>query len=262
MASHPASPNPPGPESRYFGDREIDPAEKTPLVQGVFRSVAARYDLMNDLMSGGVHRLWKRDFVAQLAPRPGERLLDVAGGTGDIAFRLRERAPGADIIVVDLTEEMLRVGRDRSFDRGAIGSPTGGGISWCVGNAEALPLPDRSVDAVTIAFGLRNVAEIDQALSEFRRVLRPGGRFFCLEFSRVVLPALGQLYDRYSDTVLPRLGQLVAGDAASYRYLVESIRRFPDQAALARRMAAAGFANVRHRNLTGGIAAVHSAWRV
>ena len=253
MDSHPTS----GPESRFFGDREIDPAEKTPLVQGVFRSVAARYDLMNDLMSGGVHRLWKRDFVAQVAPRDGELLLDVAGGTGDIAFRLKERAPRAQVAVVDLTEAMVRVGRDRSFDRGAHA-----GIRWCVGNAEALPLADRSVDAVTIAFGLRNVANIDQALSEFRRVLKPGGRFFCLEFSRVVLPALAQLYDRYSDAVLPRLGQLVAGDADSYRYLVESIRRFPDQASLMKRMAAAGLDAVRHRNLTGGIAAVHSAWRV
>jgi demethylmenaquinone methyltransferase/2-methoxy-6-polyprenyl-1,4-benzoquinol methylase len=253
MASHPS----PGPESRYFGDREIDPAEKTPLVQGVFRSVASRYDLMNDLMSAGIHRLWKRDFVAQVAPRANERILDVAGGTGDIAFRLHEQAPEADVLVVDLTEDMVRVGRDRALDRGRLT-----GIGWSVGNAECLPVPDRSMDAVTIAFGLRNVANIDRALAEFRRVLRPGGRFFCLEFSRIAVAPLAALYERYSNTVLPRLGQLVAGDGDSYRYLVESIRRFPDQRALAGRLAAAGLANGRHRNLSGGIAAVHSAWRV
>lgn len=246
------------PESGWFGARAVAPEEKTRLVHGVFSNVAARYDLMNDLMSGGVHRLWKRRFVAMVRPRAGERVLDVAGGTGDIAFGLMDAAGGAArVAVCDLTEGMVRVGRDRAVDGGRIH-----GLDLIVGNAEALPVADRSVDVYTIAFGLRNVTRIDRALAEAHRVLRPGGRFFCLEFSHVVLPALARAYDAYSQAVIPRLGRWVARDRDSYQYLVESIRRFPDQPTLARRMADAGFARPRWTNLTAGIAAVHQGWRI
>jgi len=251
-------PRPPaGEEGRYFGFREIDPTEKAPLVQGVFGSVAGRYDLMNDLMSMGIHRLWKDAFVDLVRPREGEALLDVAGGTGDIAFRLKKKAQAAAVTVCDLTEAMVRVGRDRGIDQGAVG-----GIDWTVGNAEDLPFASRSMDAYTIAFGLRNVTHIDKALREARRVLKPGGRFFCLEFSHVVIPVLRDIYDSYSFHLLPRLGQMVAGDRDSYQYLVESIRRFPEQQALCRRIEAAGFTQARARNLSGGIACIHSGWRV
>ncbi len=243
-----------------FGFREVAAAEKQPLVQGVFRSVASRYDLMNDLMSGGIHRLWKREMVAWLRPRPGQVHLDVAGGTGDIAFRIRERV-GADkagpITVCDLTPEMLEVGRDRALDQGALS-----GLHWVCGDAQQLPFPDRSMESYTIAFGLRNVTDIDRALSEARRVLKPGGRFLCLEFSHVVLPLFADIYDRYSFSVLPWLGQRIASDRESYQYLVESIRRFPKQDALIGRMEAAGLRRTAYRNLTGGIAALHSGWRV
>jgi demethylmenaquinone methyltransferase / 2-methoxy-6-polyprenyl-1,4-benzoquinol methylase len=246
------------PESRVFGFRAVDPQEKTTLVRHVFDSVASRYDLMNDLMSGGVHRLWKDAFVADVDPRPGQVIADVAGGTGDIAFRmLRRSGGGATVHMVDLNEQMLRVGRDRAVDRAIVS-----GIDYTVGNAEDLPLADRSVDTYTIAFGMRNVTRIDRALAEAHRVLRPGGRFFCLEFSRVRLPALKAAYDAYSFAVLPRLGSMVAGDGESYRYLAESIRTFPDQQTFARRMEAAGLARARWTNLSGGIAAIHSAWRL
>lgn len=262
-SGEPLRPPPPGQEGRFFGARAIDPAEKTPLVRGVFDSVAAKYDLMNDLMSGGVHRLWKDAFVDLVRPRAGETCLDVAGGTGDIAFRLAAKAPGASVVVCDLTEAMVRVGRDRAIDRGLMhGAEDGPAIQWTVGNAEALPVAARSVDAYTIAFGLRNVANLDAALAEARRVLKPGGRFFCLEFSHVTLPVLREAYDRFSFGLLPRLGEMVAGDRESYQYLVESIRRFPDQQALCRRIEAAGLVRARARNLTGGIAAIHSGWRV
>ncbi len=244
-------------EEADFGFRRIAAAEKAAAVRGVFDSVASRYDLMNDLMSGGIHRLWKDRMVARLRPRPGERMLDLAGGTGDIAFRILARAPGAEVAVVDLTPAMLAVGRDRAIDRGILD-----GVAWAAGDAEQLPLPDRAVDAVTIAFGLRNVTRRGRALAEARRVLRPGGRFLCLEFSRVVIPGLDRLYDTYSFSLLPRLGGLVAGDRDSYRYLVESIRRFPDQATLAGEMTAAGLENVTWTNLSGGIAALHVGWRL
>ena len=246
-----------GAESRWFGDRAVEPDQKTDLVRGVFSSVAGRYDLMNDLMSGGIHRLWKARLIAAIRPRPGERLLDVAGGTGDISMRfLAAAGPGASATICDLSEDMVRVGRDRAIDRGRVA-----GLGFVVGNAESLPLDDASVDVYTIAFGLRNVTRIDPALAEARRVLKPGGRFFCLEFSRVVLPALRRLYDAYSYAAIPRLGQLVAGDRDSYQYLVESIRRFPDQPALAERMTAAGLARPGWQNLSGGIAAIHTGWR-
>jgi len=255
-------------DSTDFGFRTVKTEEKKTLVRGVFDSVAGRYDLMNDLMSGGIHRLWKGALIDWLNPRPGQHLLDVAGGTGDIAFRFLERTrprnvqpgdvpPMARVTVCDITNSMVSVGRDRAIDRGILG-----GIDWVVGDAEALPLPDRSVDCYTIAFGLRNVTRIDQALAEARRVLRPGGRFICLEFSKVAVPALAKPYDVYSFEVLPRLGRWVAGDEESYRYLAESIRRFPPQEELAERMRAVGFEQVKYRNLTGGIAALHSGWRL
>ena len=254
------SQNPEQDRKTSFGYREVPEGEKAPLVRGVFSSVASRYDLMNDLMSGGIHRLWKTAMIDWLMPRPGQAFLDLAGGTGDIAFRILDRlnpeAPSR-LVVCDLTPGMIAIGRDRALDRGRLS-----GIEWVCGDAEDLPFDAQGYDAVTIAFGLRNVTDIDVALAEARRVLKPGGRFLCLEFSRVVLPLLDELYDRYSFTVLPWLGEVVAGDAESYRYLVESIRRFPAQEELAARIAAAGLDQVRVRNLSGGIAALHSAWRL
>ena len=253
----------------YFGDRLVSEAHKSPMVRDVFQSVAARYDLMNDLMSAGIHRLWKRSLVESLYLQPGQRLLDVAGGTGDIAFRvlssLAKRNPeqgqaeqdGPTVMVCDLTPAMLAVGRDRAIDQGILR-----GLEWVCGDAQRLPLPDRSVDAYSIAFGLRNVTRIEEALAEAYRVLRPGGRFACLEFSKVVLPALDALYQLYSTQMLPTLGGLVAGDREAYAYLVESIRRFPSQEDLLERVAAAGFEQVHYRNLSSGIAALHSAWRL
>ena len=238
-----------------FGDRVVGEDEKAGLVRGVFESVAPRYDLMNDLMSAGVHRLWKRQMVAAVKPRTGHHVVDVAGGTGDIAFRLMEQ--GASVTLVDINPAMLDVGRDRAYDRGLIDN-----LAWVCGDAEALPVSDGSADAYTIAFGIRNVTHIDRALEEARRVLKPGGRFACLEFSQVVLPVLDRAYQVYSDTVLPRLGGIVAGDPDSYRYLVESIRRFPDQDGFAQMINDAGLAHVKVVNLTGGVAALHTAWRL
>jgi demethylmenaquinone methyltransferase/2-methoxy-6-polyprenyl-1,4-benzoquinol methylase len=251
-------------DSADFGFRTVPAGEKKSLVRGVFDSVAGRYDLMNDLMSGGVHRLWKAALMDWLNPRPGH-LLDVAGGTGDIAFRFLERTrprvtadgAAAHVTVCDINQNMVSVGRDRAIDRGILN-----GIDWACGDAEALPVASSSVDYYTIAFGLRNVTRIDAALSEARRVLRPGGRFMCLEFSRVAVPALEKPYDIYSFEVLPRLGRWVAQDEDAYRYLAESIRRFPPQDELVARMQVAGFEQVKYRNLTGGIAALHSGWRL
>lgn len=240
----------------HFGYSEVDADEKSALVRDVFDSVANRYDLMNDLMSGGIHRLWKSSLIDQLRPRAGMHLLDVAGGTGDIAGRFVD-AGGGRVTVCDINRSMVSVGRNRAIDRNKHR-----GIDWVVGDAEALPLPGNSVDAYTIAFGLRNVTRIDAALAEAYRVLRPGGRFLCLEFSHVESPLLSDLYDRFSFGVLPTLGRLVADDADSYRYLVESIRRFPAQADLAARMEAVGFERVSFRNLTRGIAAIHDGWRL
>jgi demethylmenaquinone methyltransferase/2-methoxy-6-polyprenyl-1,4-benzoquinol methylase len=245
-----------------FGYRRVPAYEKAGMVRDVFDRVADRYDLMNDLMSLGVHRLWKAAMIDALAPRPGQRFLDLAGGTGDIAFRIHgrigtEAARERPVQVCDINEAMLRVGRDRAVDRGITD-----GIAWIAGDAEALPFDDMCVDACTIAFGLRNVTRIDRALAEIHRTLRPGGRFLCLEFSRVVLPLLGDAYDRYSFAVLPDLGRMVTGDAEAYRYLAESIRRFPHQEGLAERMKAVGFERVGWRNLSGGIAALHTGWRL
>ena len=243
-----------------FGFRRIPEAEKAPLVRAVFDSVAGRYDLMNDLMSGGIHRLWKAEMIAWLRPRPGQTLLDVAGGTGDIARRALPRLQpeqGGGVIVCDVNRQMLDIGRDRAIDGGVLS-----GIEWLCGDAEALPIADRSVDLYTIAFGLRNVTDIARALAEARRVLRPGGRFLCLEFAPAVTPLLAPAYDLYSFRVLPLLGRIVTGDADAYTYLAESIRRFPPQDALCGMIEAAGLERARYRNLTGGIAALHSAWRL
>ncbi len=247
-----------GRESGFFGYRAVDPAAKTGMVRGVFDRVARRYDIMNDVMSGGVHRLWKDRFVALTRPRAEDRLIDLAGGTGDIAFRwLRAAGPDAQATICDINASMLAVGRDRAIDRGLVG-----GLDIVCGNAEALPFPDRSADVITIAFGLRNVTHIDAALAEARRVLRPGGRFFCLEFSRVKNPLLRRAYDTYSFALIPQMGALIAQDRESYQYLVESIRQFPDQQALAGRMQQAGLDRVRVRNLANGIAAIHSGMRL
>ncbi|NBB71867.1 MAG: ubiquinone/menaquinone biosynthesis methyltransferase [Alphaproteobacteria bacterium] len=244
--------------ARSFGYEEIDPAAKADRVRGVFDRVAARYDLMNDLMSLGVHRLWKDALVDWLAPRAGILHADLGGGTGDVALRVRDRTDaGADVVVVDVNPPMLRVGRDRALDTNRFT-----GLFWVAGDAMALPLPDRAIDSATIAFAMRNVTHVDRALAEIRRVLKPGGRFLCLEFSKLTLPVLDAVYERYSFTVLPALGRMVAGDAASYRYLAESIRRFPDQEGFAELMWGAGFERVRWRNLSAGIACIHSGWRL
>ncbi len=241
-----------------FGYREVPAAEKAGLVRRVFDNVAARYDLMNDLMSLGVHRLWKDAMVDALAPRAGMSIVDVAGGTGDIAFRIHARTRGqARITVCDINPTMLAVGQDRAVDRGILR-----GLALVAGDAEALPFADRTFDAYTIAFGLRNVTHIERALAEVRRVLKPGGRFLCLEFSKVTLPLLGRIYDTYSATMLPTLGGIVAGDRQSYRYLHESIRRHPPQEKLAAMMADAGLARVTWRDMSGGIVALHGAWRI
>lgn len=245
-----------GDGTTHFGFRRVAAAEKATLVRDVFDRVAGRYDLMNDLMSGGVHRLWKAAMIDWLAPRPGMHVVDVGGGTGDIAFRLHDRGVG-QVTVVDVNREMLAVGRDRAIDRGLLQ-----GLSWVCGDAERLPIASASVDAYTIAFCIRNVTDIEAALAEARRVLKPGGRFMCLEFSRVSLPVLDRLYDAYSFAVLPTLGRFIAGDAPAYRYLAESIRRFPSQSVFASMMGAAGLRRVAWRNLSGGIAALHSAWRI
>ena len=250
----------PGDET-HFGFHTVKREEKRGLVQGVFERVAGRYDLMNDLMSAGVHRLWKAALIDWLHPRAPMHLLDIAGGTGDVAFRFLERtgggSAGAQATVCDISPGMLGLGRDRALDRALIR-----GIDWICGDAEALPVADATVDAVTIAFGMRNVADMAQALAEVRRVLKPGGRFLCLEFSRVLAPGLERLYDAYSFNLLPALGEIVTGDRDAYQYLVESIRRFPDQQAFADMIEGAGLGQVKYRNLSGGIAALHSAWRI
>jgi demethylmenaquinone methyltransferase/2-methoxy-6-polyprenyl-1,4-benzoquinol methylase len=245
-----------------FGFRQVPAKEKAPLVRAIFDSVAARYDLMNDLMSAGVHRWWKDEMLAQLKPRPGQRLLDVAGGTGDIALRAlphlaQGRTAEGGVVVCDVSEAMLAIGRARALDQGILT-----GIEWVCADAERLPVADRSVDFYTIGFGLRNVTRIDAALAEVRRVLKPGGRFLCLEFTPEIAPLLQPLYDLYSFRIVPFLGQVVTGDRDAYTYLVESIRRFPRQSELAEMIARAGLDQVKFRNLTGGVAALHSAWRL
>ncbi len=244
-------------QTTHFGNQTVPEAEKAGMVHGVFTRVASKYDVMNDLMSGGVHRLWKDAMMDWLVPRPGQRLLDVAGGTGDVAFRFLKRAPGASAVVLDMTESMLIAGRKRAeADRLA------GNLDWVVGDAMALPFPANSFDAYTISFGIRNVTRIADALSEAFRVLRPGGRLMVLEFSRIPNDLLQKAYDLYSFNVIPVMGQVVTGDRDSYQYLVESIRKFPDQETFAGMIRKAGFDQVKYRNMTLGVAALHSGWKI
>ncbi|MGB4100381.1 MAG: class I SAM-dependent methyltransferase [Alphaproteobacteria bacterium] len=246
------------PEAEWFGFARVRAGEKTARVRDVFQSVAGNYDLMNDLMSLGVHRLWKNQFVAMIAPRAGENILDLAGGTGDIALRLHQRSKGqSKITVCDYNAAMLQRGHDRMLDRGLLDV-----FTWTTGDAAALPFADCQFDKLCISFGLRNVTRIDTALREIVRVLKPGGKFFCLEFSPGVAAPLKNIYDRYSFSVLPWLGEVVAHDRASYQYLAESIRQFPDQPALARRMTAAGLARAQWVDLSGGIAVIHHGWKL
>lgn len=252
------------PESEWFGFKRVRAEEKTGMVQDVFASVAGNYDVMNDLMSGGLHRLWKDHLVSLMNPKAGQTILDVAGGTGDIALRCWKRAKAkADIIVCDLNPAMLEQGRAKAIDHGILPHPSSHpSIQWITGNAEELPIPSRSIDTYSIAFGLRNVTRIDKALAEAERVLKPGGRFFCMEFSPGVTPALKPFYEQYCLHILPWLGEHVAKDRGAYQYLAESILRFPPQADLAARMEKAGLQQAKWINLTGGIAVIHSGWKI
>lgn len=240
-------------ETVSFGYEDVAPAEKTRRVGAVFASVARRYDIMNDLMSAGMHRLWKDDFVRRVRPRAGEAILDMAGGTGDIAFRLA--ASGAAVTVADINPAMLDVGMERAAKRGLTD------LVWREENAEALSFADRQFDAYTIAFGIRNVTDIAAALAEAHRVLRWGGRFFCLEFSTTTWPGFADIYDLYSERLVPRIGEMVAKDGDSYRYLIESIRRFPKMPEFAAMIRAAGFAQVTCQPILGGAVAIHAGWK-
>lgn len=241
----------------HFGFQTVNEDEKAGMVHDVFSRVASRYDLMNDLMSGGIHRVWKNAMMDWLTPRDGQQLLDVAGGTGDIAFRFLERAPGANVTVCDMTEQMLVEGRKRA-EAAALADR----LDWVTGDAMQLPFANNSFDRYTISFGIRNVTRIEDALAEAYRILRPGGRLMVLEFSQLPVPAMQWAYDRYSFNVIPAMGQAVTGDRDSYQYLVESIRRFPDQETFAAMIGAAGFDRVQYRNLSMGIAALHSGWKL
>ncbi|MES2441474.1 MAG: class I SAM-dependent methyltransferase [Pseudomonadota bacterium] len=242
------------PDTVSFGYEDIAASEKTARVGAVFSNVAAKYDLMNDAMSGGMHRLWKDRFVRRVKPRAGEHILDMAGGTGDIAFRMEPS--GASITVADINPEMLAVGMDRAAKRGL------DSMVWTEANAETLQFPDRFFDAYTIAFGIRNVTDIPAALREANRVLKRGGRFFCLEFSTTLWPGFGQVYDTYSHHLVPKLGQWLANDSESYRYLIESIRRFPDMAAFEHMIGEAGFVRTKVEPMLGGLVAIHSGWKI
>lgn len=244
-------------DTTHFGFQTVDAAQKAGMVHGVFSRVASKYDIMNDVMSGGVHRLWKDAMMDWLAPRAGQRLLDVAGGTGDVAFRFLKRAEGTTATVLDLTESMLISGRQR-----AEADKMAGRLEWVVGDAMALPFAANSFDVYTISFGIRNVTRIADALHEAYRVLRPGGRLMVLEFSQLPNAAMQWAYDRYSFNVIPVMGQVIAGDRASYQYLVESIRKFPDQETFASMIRSAGFGQVKYRNMTMGVAALHSGWKI
>ncbi|MBL4800939.1 MAG: bifunctional demethylmenaquinone methyltransferase/2-methoxy-6-polyprenyl-1,4-benzoquinol methylase UbiE [Emcibacter sp.] len=252
-------------ETTHFGFKTVDKQAKQGMVRNVFDSVAEKYDIMNDVMSGGLHRLWKNDMIRVLRPEPGHKLLDVAGGTGDIAFRFLDAAEkrensdsiAAEVTVCDINAEMLKVGRDRAIDRGILRN-----IEWVCGNAECLSFPNNSFEAYTIAFGIRNVTNIDKALAEAHRVLKPGGRFLCLEFSKVHTPLLKKIYDTYSFHLLPRFGEMITGDRESYQYLVESIRQFPSQEKFKTMIEDAGFKRVTYRNMTGGVVALLSGWKI
>jgi demethylmenaquinone methyltransferase / 2-methoxy-6-polyprenyl-1,4-benzoquinol methylase len=241
-------------ETVSFGYQEVAPAEKTERVGAVFSSVASSYDLMNDAMSAGMHRLWKDRFVRRVKPREGEMILDMAGGTGDIAFRLQ--AHGAMITVADINPDMLAVGIERAQKREI------GGLSWSEQNAEKLSFDDKCFDAYTIAFGIRNVTRIDLALAEAHRVLKRGGRFFCLEFSTTLWPGFAEVYDAYSHRLVPKIGKLLARDEESYRYLIESIRRFPDMPTFEGMIADAGFVRTHVEPMLGGLVAIHSGWKI
>ncbi|MEQ9661199.1 MAG: class I SAM-dependent methyltransferase [Parasphingopyxis sp.] len=241
-------------ETVSFGYEDVAPGEKTRRVGGVFSNVAAKYDLMNDAMSGGMHRLWKDRFVRRVKPRAGEAILDMAGGTGDIAFRMEKS--GAAITVADINAEMLAVGMERAKKRKIEG------LVWAQENAETLSFADKSFDAYTIAFGIRNVTDIPAALSEAHRVLKRGGRFFCLEFSTTLWPGFAEIYDTYSHKVVPKLGKALARDEESYRYLIESIRRFPDMARFKAMIEEAGFTQVKAEPMLGGLVAIHSGWKI
>jgi demethylmenaquinone methyltransferase/2-methoxy-6-polyprenyl-1,4-benzoquinol methylase len=241
----------------HFGFQDVAEDQKAGMVHGVFTNVASKYDVMNDVMSVGIHRVWKDAMMDWLAPRDGQKLLDVAGGTGDISFRFLKRAPGAHATVFDMTQSMLEEGEKRAEAEAMADS-----LSWVCGDAMALPFADNSFDVYTISFGIRNVTRIDEALTEAYRVLKPGGRLMVLEFSQLPNDAMQKLYDLYSFNVIPRMGQVIAGDRDSYQYLVESIRKFPDQESFAAMIRRAGFEQVKYRNLSMGIAALHSGWKI
>jgi demethylmenaquinone methyltransferase/2-methoxy-6-polyprenyl-1,4-benzoquinol methylase len=244
-------------KTTHFGFETVPEAEKAGRVRGVFGSVASKYDVMNDAMSLGIHRVWKDAMMDWLAPRPGQRLLDVAGGTGDIAFRFLSRAGQGEAVVLDLTEAMLVEGRKR-----AEAEKLDQSLEWVVGDAMALPFPDNSFDVYTISFGIRNVTRPQEALNEAFRVLRPGGRLMVLEFSQIPNELMQKVYDLYSFNIIPQMGKVIANDRDSYQYLVESIRKFPDQDSFLSMVRAAGFENAAYRNLTMGIACLHSGWKI
>lgn len=244
-------------KTTHFGFKTVDESDKAGMVHGVFSNVASKYDVMNDAMSMGIHRIWKDAMMNWLAPRSGQKLLDVAGGTGDISFRFLKRAGNAHATVLDLTEPMLVAGAKR-----AEATQMAGSLNWVVGDAMALPFADNTFDVYTISFGIRNVTRIPDALAEAYRVLRPGGRLMVLEFSQIPNDMMQKVYDLYSFNIIPRLGQMIANDRDSYQYLVESIRKFPDQDTFAQMIRAAGFDNVKYRNMSMGIAALHSGWKI
>ena len=242
--------------STHFGFKHVNIEEKPLLVRRVFDSVAPKYDLMNDIMSFGMHRLWKNSLISKLKPNQNKRVIDVGGGTGDIAFKLLEKGC-QNIVVTDVNTKMLEAGRNRAMDKAVIKE-----IKWIAGNAEQLPFDDLSFDVYTTAFCLRNVTSLEKALKEAFRVLKPGGRFLCLEFSHVILPSLAKIYEQYSFKLLPLIGQVIANDSAAYQYLAESIRRFPKQNELATLLEGSGLEKITHQNLFQGIVAIHSAWKI
>ncbi|MEM7240724.1 MAG: bifunctional demethylmenaquinone methyltransferase/2-methoxy-6-polyprenyl-1,4-benzoquinol methylase UbiE [Pseudomonadota bacterium] len=244
-------------EKTHFGFQDVKTEEKAGMVHGVFSSVASKYDMMNDAMSLGIHRVWKNAMMDWLAPRNTQKVLDVAGGTGDIAFRILDRAPSAHVTVFDMTQDMLDAGRKR-----AEAETKSAQLDWICGDAMALPFKDNSFDAYTISFGIRNVTKPDVALAEAYRVLKPGGRLLVLEFSQIPVPGAQWLYDKYSFNIIPPMGKLIANDADSYQYLVESIRKFPDQDRFLDMVQTAGFENAKYRNLSLGIACLHSGWKI
>ncbi len=244
-------------KTTHFGFQTVDEDQKAGMVHGVFTNVASKYDVMNDAMSLGIHRVWKEAMMDWLAPRPGQKLLDVAGGTGDVSFKFIDRAPGAHATVLDMTESMLVEGRKR-----AEAAQMADSLDWVVGDAMALPFESNTFDTYTISFGIRNVTRIPDALSEAYRVLKPGGRIMVLEFSQIPNDLMQKAYDLYSFNVIPKMGKVIANDSESYQYLVESIRKFPDQETFASMIRTAGFDNVKYRNLTMGIAALHSGWKI